>query len=218
MSHFALLAELLLIFFGLPVAFRLLPVRLPALPLLWVVAGYGYWQLWRDPTFDRRLLWNAGTLPARLPQILVLFAIAALLIWWAVRRWRPDLEFSFVRTHSLFWAAVIVLYPVLSVYPQGVLYRAFFFHRYSVLFPAPWAMITVSAGAFGFVHIIFRSRLAVMLTLLGGFLFAIRYFESGSLATSCFEHMLYGSWLFTVGLGGYLYTGTMATVGSVLRR
>jgi len=60
--------------------------------------------------------------------------------------------------------------------------------------------------------------LAPALTLAGGLLFAFRYAQTGSLATSCFEHALYGCWLFTVGLGQNFYHGTVASVGPVLRR
>jgi membrane protease YdiL (CAAX protease family) len=101
----------------------------------------------------------------------------------------------------------MVLYPVLSVYPQGVLYRAFFLHRYAAVFPARWALLLASAVAFGFLHIIFRNSLAVGLTFLGGLLFATRYAETDSLLTSSVEHALYGCWLFTVGLGQYFYHG-----------
>jgi len=77
-------------------------------------------------------------------------------------------------------------------------------------------MIIASGLAFALMHIVFRNVLAVMLTLAGGLLFAARYAETGSLATSCFEHALYGCWLFTVGLGQYFYHGTIATVGTVM--
>jgi len=113
---------------------------------------------------------------------------------------------------------VMVAYPVLSVYPQGLLFRAFFFERYTDLFPGEWAMILASAAAFAFLHIIFRNWLAVALTFAGGLLFAMRYAETNSLATSSFEHALYGCWLFTVGLGQYFYHGTIASVGSAMSR
>jgi membrane protease YdiL (CAAX protease family) len=171
-----------------------------------------------DPRFDRAKLWNLGQLPGRLGVILGIFAVVAFAIWLGVRRFAPDLEWSFVRQHPALWAVVMVAYPVLSVYPQGLLYRAFFFERYATLFPGKWTMILASAVAFAFLHVIFRNWLAVALTFAGGLLFAVRYAETGSLATSSFEHALYGCWLFTVGLGQYFYHGTIATVGTVMRR
>jgi membrane protease YdiL (CAAX protease family) len=218
MTRAGLTVEFLLIFVALPLGYRFSPVRIPALPLLWVVAGYAVWQLLRDPQFDRARLWNIGQLPGRLGAIVAIFTVAAILIWLGVRRFAPDLEWSFVRQSPGFWALVMVAYPVLSVYPQGLLYRAFFFERYASLFPGKWAMIVASALAFAFLHIIFRNSLAVALTFAGGLLFASRYAETGSLATSSFEHALYGCWLFTVGLGQYFYHGTIATVGSAISR
>jgi membrane protease YdiL (CAAX protease family) len=101
----------------------------------------------------------------------------------------------------------MLLYPVLSVYPQGIIYRSFLMHRYSPLFPSQWAMILVSAIAFAWLHIIFRNSLAIVLTFGGGLLFAWRYQSTNSLLTSSFEHALYGCWLFTLGLGQYFYHG-----------
>jgi hypothetical protein len=218
MPRSLLVIEFLLLFIALPIAYRFSPVRIPALPLLWLVAAYAIWQLLRNPDFARGHLWNAAPLASHLPAILLTFAVAAFLLWLGVHRFAPHLEWSFVRTHPGFWAVVIVAYPVLSVYPQGLLYRAFFFEQYAALFPGRWTMIVASAGAFAFLHIIFRNALAVWLTFAGGLLFAARYAETGSLATSCFEHALYGCWIFTLGLGQYFYHGTIANVGSVLRK
>ena len=218
MPRMALIVEFLVLFVGLPLAYRFAPVRIPALPVLWVITAYALWQLMRDARFDRGRMWNSGALPGRIGVILVIFAVVAVVIGLGVRWFAPELEWSFVRSHPGFWAIMMVAYPVLSVYPQGIIYRAFFFERYGALFPSRWAMIVASAAAFAFMHLIFRNWLAVGLTFAGGLLFAARYAETGSLATSSFEHALYGCWLFTVGLGQYFYHGTIATVDSALKR
>ncbi len=212
MTRTALAVEFLVLFVALPLGYRFSPVRIPALPLLWLVAGYAWWQLQRDPRFDRARLWSIAQLPARMGTILAIFAVVATALWLAVRWFAPELEWSFIRRSPAFWVVVMVAYPVLSVYPQGLIYRAFFLERYAELIPGKWAMIVASAAAFSFLHIVFRNSLAVALTFAGGLLFAARYFETGSLATSSFEHALYGCWLFTVGLGQYFYHGTIATM------
>lgn len=218
MTRSWLVVEFVVLFVALPLGYRFSPVRIPALPLLWTVAGYAWWRLAGDAGFDRAKLWNAGTLAGRLGVILAVFAMVALMLWVGVHRFAPELEWNFLKRSPAFWAVVMVAYPWLSVYPQGVLYRAFFFERYAGLFPGKWAMIVASAAAFAFLHIIFRNWLAVVLTFGGGLLFAARYAETGSLATSSFEHALYGCWLFTVGLGQYFYHGTIYAVGSAMRR
>lgn len=218
MPRLALILEFLLLFVALPLLYRFSPMRIPALPLLWVVAGYAMWQLLRDPRFDRARLWNLSQLPRYSGSILIIFTLGAIGLWLGVRRFAPQLEWSFVREHPGFWAVVMVAYPVLSVYPQGLLYRAFFFERYAAVFPGKWAIIVASAAAFAFLHIVFRNSLAVALTFCGGLLFASRYAQTSSLAVSSFEHALYGCWLFTVGLGQYFYHGTVRTVGNAIQR
>lgn len=207
MSRAALWVEFLVLFVGLPLGYRFSHRPIPALPVLWLAALYCWWQLRRDPTFPRALLWNPKPAPGQLPSILGCFVIVAAIVWLAVRLIAPELLFSFVRTQPVFWALVMMLYPVLSVYPQGVIYRSFLTHRYAPTLPPGVAMILVSAAVFAFMHIIFRNPLAVTLTFAGGILFAWRYSATGSLFTSSLEHALYGCWLFTVGLGRYFYHG-----------
>jgi len=203
----ALIAEFLLIFVALPLAYRLSPWPIPALPVLWTVTLYCFWQLRRDRAFPASHLWNPQPLASQLASILVLFLIGASLLYAGVRLFAPELLFSFVRARPGLWAAVMVLYPVLSVYPQGIIYRSFLMQRYAALFPSQWTMVLVSALAFAWLHIIFRNPLAVALTFAGGLLFAWRYQQTQSLLTSSVEHALYGCWLFTIGLGQYFYHG-----------
>jgi membrane protease YdiL (CAAX protease family) len=101
----------------------------------------------------------------------------------------------------------MVLYPVASVYPQGVVYRLFLFERYRGLFGGGWGIVLASAAAFAFMHVVFRNPLAIALTLPAGLLFAARYWQTGSLAVSSLEHALYGCAIFTVGLGRWFYHG-----------
>src|SRR5215467_2471001 len=124
-----LLVELVVLFVGLPLAYRFSPWRIPALPLLWLAAEYAWWQLARDPSFDRRRLWDLAPLGGQLGGILSIFLVVAVVLWAAVHWLAPSLEWSFVRERPALWAVVMILYPILSVYPQGLLYRAFFLHR-----------------------------------------------------------------------------------------
>ena len=206
-SPWMLIVELVLLFVVLPLAFRFKPFPFPPIPALWLLAGYCLYRLLRDSAFDRRLLWNGHALAGVALQVLFLFGMTALLIGAAVYFCAPQMLFNFVKRAPVFWMLVMVLYPVLSVYPQGVIYRAFFFERYRTLFPNSVLLIVASSVAFSFAHIIFRNPIAVLFTLIGGLLFSWRYAETGSLFTSSFEHALYGCWMFTVGLGQYFYKG-----------
>jgi Type II CAAX prenyl endopeptidase Rce1-like len=79
------------------------------------------------------------------------------------------------------WGVLMFLYPVLSVYPQGIVYRAFLFARYRDLFAHDWAIVLASAVAFASAHLVFHNRIAILLTFLGGVIFAFRYLQTGSL-------------------------------------
>ncbi len=207
MSAPALAVESLVLFVAMPLAYRFSPWPIPALPCLWIAALYAYWQLRRDSTFPQSQLWNAAPLPSQLPMILGIFLVSAVALWLAVHIFAPELLFNLIKTHPRLWALIMVLYPVLSVYPQGILYRSFLMHRYAEFFPSRLGLILASAVAFAFMHLIFRNPLAIGLTFLGGLLFAWRYDATSSLLTSSLEHTLYGCWLFTLGLGNYFYHG-----------
>ncbi len=206
-QHLVLVGELIALFVVLPLGFRFRLVPLPPVPALWLLAAYCVYRLLGDAAFSRKLLWNADLLFPAAPQILAIFGGCAVLVGAGVHFLAPRLLFEFVRRAPALWAVMMVFYPVLSVYPQGLVYRAFFFERYRALFPNPAVLIAMSAGAFSFAHIIFRNPIAVGLTLIGGLLFAWRYAETRSLFTSSFEHALYGCWMFTIGLGEYFYKG-----------
>ena len=113
--------------------------------------------------------------------VLLRDAILLILLGLAVRIFAPEFLFSLARRQPLFWALIMLLYPLLSVCPQEFLYRAFFFQRYQPLFGSGRGMIAASSLAFSFVHIIFGNWLAVGLCCLGGLLFSLTYQRSGSL-------------------------------------
>jgi membrane protease YdiL (CAAX protease family) len=201
--------EFLLLFLAGPSLFAFTRHRIPAIPALWVLMAYCLIILLRDPKFDREHLWHPAPLPHAAPAILGLYAAALVLGIVCILRYAPETIFNLPRTKPLLWGALMVLYPILSVYPQGIVYRAFLFYRYHDLFSAPWAIVAASTFAFTYVHIIFRNPVAIGLTFLGGVIFAFRYLDTGSLFVSSFEHALYGCGVFTIGLGRFLYHGAV---------
>jgi membrane protease YdiL (CAAX protease family) len=206
MLHLALLA---LEFIGLFFAFPLLIYyrRVPNLPIpyLLVAATAVLFLLKHDPTFDSTQLFAWRNACAFLVPILLRDTICLAALGLAVRALAPELLFSFVKKSPGLWALVMLLYPLLSVYPQELLYRAWFFHRYAPLFGNGWGLFLASAISFGFVHIIFRNNLAIFLCILGGLLFSLTYHQSGSLLLTCLDHALFGNFLFTIGLGQFFY-------------
>jgi membrane protease YdiL (CAAX protease family) len=203
-----LAAEVATMFVVIPLLFfyRVLP-NYP-LPFLVLCVTVIYLFLRRDPSFDRRHLWKLAGVRTGLKLVLIRAVVLCSVIGVGVWLFMPERLFSLVRRAPLLWASVMVLYPLLSVYPQELFFRAFFFHRYRRLFGQGVATVVASALLFGFVHIVFGNWISILLSSVGGMLFARTYFHSGSLALVCIEHALYGNFIFTIGLGEFFYHGT----------
>jgi membrane protease YdiL (CAAX protease family) len=111
------------------------------------------------------------------------------------------------RTRPGLWLAIVLLYPIFSVYPQEVMYRTFFWHRYAAILRRPAALILVNAAVFGWAHIIVHNLVAILMTAVGGVLFGLTYERSRSTLLVAFEHALYGGFVFSVGIGGMFVNG-----------
>jgi len=137
-------------------------------------------------------------------RILILFLITLLCSTIIMYFFNYENLFIVVRKNWIMWITITLFYSIFSVYPQEFLYRSFFFKRYQNLFKNPVILIIVNACLFSFAHIAFNNLLVPILTLIGGFLFAFTYHKSKSLLLTSIEHALYGSWLFTLGMGEML--------------
>lgn len=204
-----LLTEYAVLFFVLPAMFVFRSVHVPIILLLWSAAAACWWMLSKDRTFDHRALWNPGGAVRGLPAVLGLFCVGVGVLGWATSALAPDLFLSFPRERPGLWLAVLIAYPVLSVFPQNIVYRAFVFHRYRSLFTTRTSMILASAAAFCFGHIVFENVIALAVTALGGIIFAMTYDRHRSGLLVSIEHALYGGLLFTLGLGKFLYSGAV---------
>ncbi len=198
-------AELVIVFFGLPTLFWLGILPLRVLTTLWTFAVVGAFLLARDPAFD-----STGWLRVRSPgsgarQIFLRFFVCAGLLaftcWWLDPPWFLGL----IRERPGLWALIMILYPILSVVPQGIIYRVFFIHRYRELVPAGAPMVAASALAFAYSHIVFDNLVAPGLTAIGGLLFAQTYDSTRSGTLASIEHALYGCLVITLGMGHFLF-------------
>lgn len=182
-----------------------------------------FWWLRRDRARERRLprsaaipsralepLWNGASARRAAAGILARFVVLGALVTLGVWLFMPERFLSFPRTAPEIWIRVMLLYPIISVVPQELIWRAFFFRRYRAIFSTPVTMILASAASFAFVHILLENAIAVALSLVGGVLFAWTYQRTRSLAAASLEHALYGCLVFTVGLGWFFYLGGYA--------
>lgn len=198
------LFEYVALFFILPGLIAVNPQFIPFLALLYSAAVICLALLLTDRTFDRGRLWNRAAVRPAMPGVLALWIVGVVVMTVLVSSLAPAQFLDLPRARPGLWLAIMVLYPLISVYPQNVIYRAFIFHRYRGVFRTPTAMIWASAAAFSWGHVIFHNAVALMLTFAGGLVFAHTYGRYRSTLLASIEHALYGCLVFSVGLGGYL--------------
>lgn len=211
--HGRLVLELLLIFIGLPLAFDQLLHRgyhRLLFPGMWALGLWACLALARDPAFDGRQLFVAPKLDINLAVVLLRTTLAVLTLALAARR----LGYAPPEIPLTMRLLIFTLYPLLSVVPQGLIWRVFFVQRYLPLFGSGVTMLIVSALAFAFAHVIFRNPIAVAVTIIGGACFAHSYLSTGSMLLADFEHAVDGLAVFSFGLGRFLYLGAARKTAS----
>ena len=202
--------ELVAVYVLTPIAMYslLYQYRVPLFTLLPLVFATFILLLTLDRSFSWRVALKRGIRLRELASILGIFAVAGPAIALFGYYDSPGSFLRFPRHSYNLWVTVMILYPLVSVTAQEVMYRVFFFHRYRPLFAGdPQAGIVLNAVLFSFSHIIFQNLTTLIISFLGGLLFAWRYESSRSYWALVLEHALYGNLIFTVGLGRYFYTG-----------
>jgi uncharacterized protein len=205
MKSSLLLTEFAVLFLALPILLFIDVITLPLWFILLICTLYCFCLLWIDRSFERKWLWNVDGLKKSFRPVMVRAIIAFAFLGVVFALMEPESLFAFMIEEPKTWMLVMVLYPLLSVLPQELIYRSFLTHRYREVFKSDRLRIHISALAFAFVHIIYMNYPAVFLTYGAGYLFARTYHESRSLLAVAFEHAVYGCFIFTIGLGKYFY-------------
>jgi uncharacterized protein len=175
---------------------------------LWAFSLYSLLILYRQPGFNWRKLWHGLPWPvAQRRAALTRFAVCTVGVIALTLLIAPERFFGFPLERPWLWLMVMFLYPILSVLPQELLFRSFYFTRYSEIIRTPLLMIISSGALFGFSHIFLLNWIAPVFSALGGILFAYSYSQHRSLKWVTIEHAAYGCIVFTVGLGWYFYAG-----------
>ncbi|MCF8032323.1 MAG: CPBP family intramembrane metalloprotease [Desulfarculaceae bacterium] len=205
-------AECLGLFFAAPVGLYFLRHQLAhrVIPLVIILAAACAWYLFKLRDFDRRSLWRVEGLGRHLKEILVALALPALPIALATYLFMQDQFLAMPSGRPAAWLLLLLLYPLLSAYPQEVVFRGFFFQRYRRLFPDPRIMVLASGVSFGLAHIFYGNWVAPLVAGLGGVLFGYRYLTSKSLVAVGMEHGLWGNLLYTIGLGWFFLSGSIS--------
>lgn len=139
-----------------------------------------------------------------LKSTLVKFLIIAIALSVFVYVTTPEKLFYVVIEKPMVWVFFLFVYTLFSVLPQEFLYRSFFYKRYEVLFSNSSLFILLNAGLFSLGHLFFGNTLVMFITFIGGLLFAYTYTKTKSTLFVIIEHIVYGCWLYTVGMGEML--------------
>lgn len=148
-----------------------------------------------DPTLDWNLFFKKTAL-----RFMWIVIVTSLFVYFT----NEDQLFKVVFTNWKKWLMYTIIYMIFSVYPQEIIFRTFFFERYSSLFAKKNFIIFINAIIFSLAHIFYRNILVLAITLVGGWLFARTFYRTGSTIMVTIEHIIYGSWLYIIGMGGML--------------
>lgn len=212
-SKAILLLEFTLLFLLLPISLYF--IRHEMAPYLIVflvtVVAWCLLLLLTDQRFKRFRLWNIDKLKKYLPVVLRTFAIAAVLMLFASWYFTPQWLFMLPQEQTLMWLALLILYPLLSAWPQEIIFRTFMFHRYKKIFKSKTLRAYLSAFTFALAHLLFANWIAVVGSFIAGLVFAFTYIQSRSTLLVAIEHSLWGCWLFTAGLGVHFDSSMLNT-------
>lgn len=197
------LVEFFLLFFVMPLSL-LLPYdfRIKGISIL-VAFSYLLFVLFKKTEAKFKLQKNiqwAAFFKRIAVQGAVIAVITTVFVWVML----PNALFCVPRSNLKLFVIILFVYTFLSVWPQEVIYRTFYFERYQDLFSPRKLLIFINALVFSLAHIMFRNTLVLVLTFIGGLLFAYTYVKTKSTVLVSIEHALYGNWLFTVGMGEML--------------
>ncbi|MCL1922117.1 MAG: CPBP family glutamic-type intramembrane protease [Kiritimatiellaeota bacterium] len=215
-SVFIRWGEFVFLYVAVPVLVTFCLPAQGAIPALWGGALLAWWLVKRTPEGDALLLDGEARVPLRraLGGILLRFAVGAALLTGLLLWLHPGWLLEFPHGNPKLWGVVCVAYPVLSVFPQVIIYRVLFIRRYSSLFASKRLAWLVGAMVFGWAHLPFRNPFALVFPFVGGFLFIHTYQRTRSVPLNILEHGLYGCFLFTIGWGQYFFYGTQALLAN----
>jgi membrane protease YdiL (CAAX protease family) len=197
------LTELFVIFLIIPISFTfnyapLLKLIIGILGLIYIV--YVLLKVERiKPSIQKNINWKVYW-KSTLIKFLIIAIVTSTFVW------ITDTKslFIVVLNKPKLWFVILLFYSFFSVYPQELIYRTFFFLRYKNIFKSEILFILVNAILFSVAHLLFKNELVLFLTFIGGILFAITYKNTKSTLLVSIEHVIYGCWLFTIGMGNML--------------
>ena len=168
------------------------------IPLL-IIAVFFLGLLLKDGSFDRKNLYrlDKSYLKKSVARVLIISILMVWFTWWIF----PGLFFDYPLDNFKGYLITFFLYPIASVFPQELIYRVYFFHRYKQLVPEKYLLMLSNAIIFGLTHFIYGNWVAPIATFLISWIFIFNYYKTKSLLNVSLEHYFYGIIMFTIGFG-----------------
>lgn len=168
------------------------------IPLV-AIAVFFLLLLLKDPTFDRGVLtsFKKNYIQKSVVRLLIVTIVLLWFTWWIF----PGLFFRYPVENFNSYMLTFFLYPIASVFPQEIIYRVYYFHRYEALIPQKYLLMFSNAFIFGLTHFIYGNFVAPIATFIAGWIFIYNYYKTRSLLNVSLEHYFYGLIMFTIGLG-----------------
>ena len=207
--------ELIALFGVIPVTLLIVRsngIRIAPLPLLWIAAIVCVCLLKgrknrQGGSNSTDVVGRGGSTRSNLFETLIAIIVCSGLLLALHPLITTSPMFEFPRERPIVWMVVLCLYPLLSVIPQGIIFRRWFVSRYTDALGSGWSMIVIGALCFGVSHVLFGNLVAPVITAIGGALFLRTYLRSGSGWLADLEHAVLGNVAFTIGYGQWLYSG-----------
>ncbi|MFY9287059.1 MAG: CPBP family intramembrane glutamic endopeptidase [Alphaproteobacteria bacterium] len=200
--------ELAVFFFLTPIILYFTATRWNIHLALWLGSLYAICRLAKHNKATWHDVWHGQEwTKAQKKFALFRFLISTALVLLLTQYLAPERLLTFPMLRPGFWLLVMFLYPLLSVLPQELVFRSYFFRRYTIIFHKERTLLVLSAIAFAFVHIVFHNVVSPLLCLIAGYFFAHSYSQHRSLKWALIEHAAYGCMVFTAGIGFYFLVG-----------
>tara|TARA_B100001029_G_C14949675_1_gene388018 strand:- start:165 stop:767 length:603 start_codon:yes stop_codon:yes gene_type:complete len=193
--------ELIGIYFFLPTLLYFSDYKSSIFLVLYIIFFYTIYVLKKKSDFSfstliKKVDWD---------YCFLFFFIFLILGYFYTKAIEGNLLFEFPKNNFYLWLFVMFAYPFLSVIPQEIIYRVFFFYRYNCLFNKKKSyLILMNIIVFSYGHIVFQNFHAVFITAVASPLFAYAYLKK-SFITCIVIHSIGGQIIFTFGLGKYFY-------------
>ena len=175
---------------------------------VWALAGIAMLLLWRTPEWSFRKLWR-GPVLKEWPIVLAFWVLTAAISWAFVFAVVPENFLNIVTHRPELWILIMVAYPILSAWPQEVIFRSLFFERYEGLFPGRATLLLANGFVFGFAHLFYMNWITISMTAVGGMFMGWAYLRHRSMTLAWVLHSLAGQLIFTMGLGQFFYSGNV---------